>query len=152
MKCRQGGRNTKEMLWRLLTNLEFGIHLIHQQEFVYYVILQHPLKKGSEHIFNLRKILYYSPLIWQLFSAMSLLIAIMWMWIKANNNNSSDLLPESKQQQKSIPLFFQVIQTISAVDRDESLEEHHFYFNLSVEDTNYSSFTIIDNQGNVIHL
>lgn len=74
------------------------------------------------------------------------------MWIKANNNNSSDLLPESKQQKKSIPLFFQVIQTISAVDRDESIEEHHFYFNLSVEDTNSSSFTIIDNQGNVIHL
>ncbi|XP_026304012.1 cadherin-19 isoform X1 [Piliocolobus tephrosceles] len=42
----------------------------------------------------------------------------------------------------------QVIQTISAVDRDESIEEHHFYFNLSVEDTNYSSFTIIDNQDN----
>uniref|UniRef100_A0A2K6LMF6 Cadherin 19 n=1 Tax=Rhinopithecus bieti TaxID=61621 RepID=A0A2K6LMF6_RHIBE len=41
-----------------------------------------------------------------------------------------------------------VIQTISAVDRDESIEEHHFYFNLSVEDTNYSSFTIIDNQDN----
>ncbi|XP_003264372.2 cadherin-19 isoform X1 [Nomascus leucogenys] len=42
----------------------------------------------------------------------------------------------------------QVIQTISAVDRDESIEEHHFYFNLSVEDTNNSSFTIIDNQDN----
>ncbi|XP_004389511.1 cadherin-19 [Trichechus manatus latirostris] len=42
----------------------------------------------------------------------------------------------------------QVIQTISAVDRDESLEEHHFYFNLSVEDTMNSSFTIIDNQDN----
>ncbi|XP_034799856.1 cadherin-19 isoform X3 [Pan paniscus] len=41
----------------------------------------------------------------------------------------------------------QVIQTVSAVDRDESIEEHHFYFNLSVEDTNNSSFTIIDNQG-----
>ncbi|XP_034799855.1 cadherin-19 isoform X2 [Pan paniscus] len=40
----------------------------------------------------------------------------------------------------------QVIQTVSAVDRDESIEEHHFYFNLSVEDTNNSSFTIIDNQ------
>lgn len=42
----------------------------------------------------------------------------------------------------------QVIQTISAVDRDESTEDHHFYFNLSVEDTNISSFTIIDNQDN----
>ncbi|XP_063509868.1 cadherin-19 isoform X2 [Pongo pygmaeus] len=40
----------------------------------------------------------------------------------------------------------QVIQTISAVDRDESIEEHHFYFSLSVEDTNNSSFAIIDNQ------
>ncbi|XP_058133856.1 cadherin-19 isoform X2 [Dasypus novemcinctus] len=42
----------------------------------------------------------------------------------------------------------QVIQTISAVDRDESIEDHHFYFNLSVEDTTNSSFTIIDNQDN----
>ncbi|XP_067554978.1 cadherin-19 isoform X3 [Pseudorca crassidens] len=40
----------------------------------------------------------------------------------------------------------QVIQTISAVDRDESIEDHHFYFNVSVVENN-SSFTIIDNQG-----
>ncbi|KAK2094258.1 Cadherin-19 [Saguinus oedipus] len=44
-------------------------------------------------------------------------------------------------------LTYKVIQTISAVDRDESIEEHHFYYNLFVEDTNNSSFTIIDNQG-----
>uniref|UniRef100_A0A8C0WHS4 Cadherin domain-containing protein n=1 Tax=Castor canadensis TaxID=51338 RepID=A0A8C0WHS4_CASCN len=42
----------------------------------------------------------------------------------------------------------QIIQTISAVDRDESLEDHHFSFNLSVEDSNNSSFTISDNQDN----
>ncbi|XP_048219240.1 cadherin-19 [Perognathus longimembris pacificus] len=42
----------------------------------------------------------------------------------------------------------QIIQTLSAVDRDESLEDHHFYFNLSTEDTNNSSFTLIDNQDN----
>ncbi|CAK7305703.1 CDH19 [Vulpes lagopus] len=42
----------------------------------------------------------------------------------------------------------QVIQTISAVDRDESVEDHHFYFNLSVEDTKNSSFIIIDNEDN----
>ncbi|XP_073069295.1 cadherin-19 isoform X2 [Manis javanica] len=42
----------------------------------------------------------------------------------------------------------QVIQTISAVDRDESIEDHHFYFNLSVEDTKNLSFTVIDNQDN----
>ncbi|XP_030723993.2 cadherin-19 isoform X1 [Globicephala melas] len=41
----------------------------------------------------------------------------------------------------------QVIQTISAVDRDESIEDHHFYFNVSVVENN-SSFTIIDNQDN----
>nr|XP_031530234.1 cadherin-19 isoform X3 [Vicugna pacos]XP_031530235.1 cadherin-19 isoform X3 [Vicugna pacos] len=41
----------------------------------------------------------------------------------------------------------QVIQTISAVDRDESIEDHHFRFNLSVEEKN-SSFTIIDNEDN----
>ncbi|XP_054549970.1 cadherin-19 [Talpa occidentalis] len=42
----------------------------------------------------------------------------------------------------------QVIQTISAMDKDASVEEHHFYFNLSTEDTNNSSFIIIDNQDN----
>ncbi|XP_012603847.3 cadherin-19 [Microcebus murinus] len=42
----------------------------------------------------------------------------------------------------------QIIQTISAVDRDESIEDHHFYFNLSLEDTNNSSFAIKDNQDN----
>ncbi|XP_007933675.1 cadherin-19 [Orycteropus afer afer] len=42
----------------------------------------------------------------------------------------------------------QVIQTISAVDRDESIEEHHFYFNISEEDKMNSSFTLIDNQDN----
>jgi len=42
----------------------------------------------------------------------------------------------------------QVIQTISAVDRDESIEDHHFYFNLPVEDTKNSSFMIIDNEDN----
>ncbi|XP_076991392.1 cadherin-19 isoform X2 [Tamandua tetradactyla] len=44
--------------------------------------------------------------------------------------------------------FGQVIQTISAVDRDESVEDHRFYFHPSVEDTMNSSFTIIDNQDN----
>ncbi|EHB07468.1 Cadherin-19 [Heterocephalus glaber] len=44
--------------------------------------------------------------------------------------------------------YGQIIQTISAVDRDESVEDHHFYFNLSVEDTSNSSFIIIDNQDN----
>lgn len=42
----------------------------------------------------------------------------------------------------------QIIQTISAMDRDESIEDHHFYFNLSVEDTSNSSFIITDNQNN----
>ncbi|XP_032991500.1 cadherin-19 isoform X2 [Rhinolophus ferrumequinum] len=42
----------------------------------------------------------------------------------------------------------QIIQIISAVDRDESIEDHHFYFNLSVEDSKNASFAIIDNQDN----
>ncbi|XP_008838895.1 cadherin-19 [Nannospalax galili] len=42
----------------------------------------------------------------------------------------------------------ETIQTISAIDRDESVEDHHFYFNLSVEDTNNSSFTLTDNEDN----
>ncbi|XP_053520112.1 cadherin-19 isoform X2 [Artibeus jamaicensis] len=40
----------------------------------------------------------------------------------------------------------QIIQTISAVDRDKSIEDHYFSFNLSVEHTQNSSFTLIDNQ------
>lgn len=44
-----------------------------------------------------------------------------------------------------------MIQTISAVDKDDSIESPNFYFNLSVEDTKNSKFTIIDNQGNYIH-
>lgn len=42
----------------------------------------------------------------------------------------------------------EIIQTISAIDRDESIEDHHFYFNHSVEDANNSSFMLIDNQDN----
>ncbi|NP_001009448.1 cadherin-19 isoform X1 [Rattus norvegicus] len=42
----------------------------------------------------------------------------------------------------------EIIQTISAIDRDESIEDHHFYFNHSVEDTNNSSFILTDNQDN----
>ncbi|GAB1285335.1 Cadherin 19, type 2 [Apodemus speciosus] len=42
----------------------------------------------------------------------------------------------------------EIIQTISAIDRDESIEDHHFYFNHSVEDTNNSSFMLTDNQDN----
>ncbi|XP_054984974.1 cadherin-19 isoform X1 [Sorex araneus] len=42
----------------------------------------------------------------------------------------------------------QVIRTISAVDRDESEEVEHFYFNLSVDSTKNSSFIVIDNQDN----
>ncbi|XP_076797790.1 cadherin-19 isoform X3 [Arvicanthis niloticus] len=44
------------------------------------------------------------------------------------------------------------IQIISAIDRDESIEDHHFYFNHSMEDANNSSFMLIDNQGNMILL
>ncbi|XP_016067406.1 PREDICTED: cadherin-19 [Miniopterus natalensis] len=42
----------------------------------------------------------------------------------------------------------QVVQTISAVDRDDSIEDQHFYFNLSMEDSKNSTFTITDNQDN----
>lgn len=42
----------------------------------------------------------------------------------------------------------EIIQTISAIDRDESIEDHQFYFNHSVEDTNNSSFILADNQDN----
>ncbi|KAM4841001.1 cadherin-19 [Thomomys bottae] len=42
----------------------------------------------------------------------------------------------------------EIIQILSAVDRDDSLEDHHFYFNLSTEDTNNSSFTLVDNRDN----
>ncbi|XP_071410994.1 cadherin-19-like [Pithys albifrons albifrons] len=42
----------------------------------------------------------------------------------------------------------QLIQTISAVDRDDSPEGHHFYFSLAQEAQNNSHFTVKDNQDN----
>ncbi|NWT73522.1 CAD19 protein, partial [Prunella himalayana] len=42
----------------------------------------------------------------------------------------------------------QLIQSISAVDQDDSAEGHHFYFSLAQEDTNSSHFTVKDNQDN----
>ncbi|KAM9164664.1 cadherin-19 isoform 4-T11 [Pangshura tecta] len=42
----------------------------------------------------------------------------------------------------------QLIQTISAVDKDDSVEGHHFYFSLAREATNNSNFTVRDNQDN----
>ncbi|XP_040405746.1 cadherin-19 isoform X6 [Cygnus olor] len=40
----------------------------------------------------------------------------------------------------------QLIQSISAVDKDDSEESHHFYFSLAQEGTNNSRFTVKDNQ------
>lgn len=48
--------------------------------------------------------------------------------------------------------YFQLIQSISAVDRDDSAEGHHFYFSLAQEASNNSHFTVKDNQGGVIHV
>uniref|UniRef100_A0A8B9FWT6 Cadherin 19 n=1 Tax=Amazona collaria TaxID=241587 RepID=A0A8B9FWT6_9PSIT len=42
----------------------------------------------------------------------------------------------------------QLIQSISAVDQDDSAEGHHFYFSLAQEVTNNSLFTVEDNQDN----
>ncbi|XP_060029997.1 cadherin-19 isoform X2 [Erinaceus europaeus] len=42
--------------------------------------------------------------------------------------------------------YGEVIQNISAEDKDRPNEGQHLYFNLSVEDTNNSSFIIVDNQ------
>ncbi|NXW84088.1 CAD19 protein, partial [Alopecoenas beccarii] len=42
----------------------------------------------------------------------------------------------------------QLIQSISAVDQDDSAEGHHFYFLLAQEATNNSHFTVEDNQDN----
>uniref|UniRef100_A0A8C5TFJ8 Cadherin 19 n=1 Tax=Malurus cyaneus samueli TaxID=2593467 RepID=A0A8C5TFJ8_9PASS len=42
----------------------------------------------------------------------------------------------------------QLIQSISAVDKDDSAEGHHFYFSLAREATNGSHFTVKDNQDN----
>ncbi|NXY42457.1 CAD19 protein, partial [Ceuthmochares aereus] len=41
----------------------------------------------------------------------------------------------------------QLIQSISAVDQDDSAEDHHFSFSLAQEATNSSHFTVKDNQG-----
>ncbi|XP_071593180.1 cadherin-19 isoform X1 [Heliangelus exortis] len=42
----------------------------------------------------------------------------------------------------------QLIQTISAVDQDDSPESHRFYYSLAEEATNNSHFTVKDNQDN----
>ncbi|XP_068788194.1 cadherin-19 isoform X2 [Struthio camelus] len=42
----------------------------------------------------------------------------------------------------------QLIQNISAVDQDDSIEGHHFSFSLAQEATNNSHFTVKDNQDN----
>ncbi|NXF25043.1 CAD19 protein, partial [Rhodinocichla rosea] len=42
----------------------------------------------------------------------------------------------------------QLIQSISAVDQDDSAEGHHFYFSLAQEDANSSHFIVQDNQDN----
>ncbi|NXJ65066.1 CAD19 protein, partial [Rostratula benghalensis] len=42
----------------------------------------------------------------------------------------------------------QLIQSISAVDQDDSAEDHNFYFSLAQEATNNSHFTLKDNQDN----
>ncbi|XP_015710684.1 cadherin-19 isoform X1 [Coturnix japonica] len=42
----------------------------------------------------------------------------------------------------------QLIQSISAVDKDDSAESHQFYFSLAQEATNNSHFTVKDNQDN----
>ncbi|XP_074998261.1 cadherin-19 [Calonectris borealis] len=42
----------------------------------------------------------------------------------------------------------QLIQSISAVDQDDSAEGHHFYFSLAQEATNNSRFIVKDNQDN----
>ncbi|XP_035173876.1 cadherin-19 isoform X3 [Oxyura jamaicensis] len=42
----------------------------------------------------------------------------------------------------------QLIQSISAVDKDDSEESHHFYFALAQEGKNNSRFTVKDNQDN----
>nr|XP_033790107.1 cadherin-19-like isoform X2 [Geotrypetes seraphini] len=42
----------------------------------------------------------------------------------------------------------QLIQTISAVDKDNPVEGHHFYFSLAPEDINNSNFTIRDYKDN----
>ncbi|XP_003788455.1 cadherin-19 [Otolemur garnettii] len=66
--------------------------------------------------------------------------------------NINDHAPEFPQYYETYVCenadFGQAIQNISAVDRDESIEDPHFYFDLSVDDTNHSSFTIRDNQDN----
>ncbi|KAM5222404.1 cadherin-19 [Ctenodactylus gundi] len=66
--------------------------------------------------------------------------------------NINDHAPEFSQYYETYVCenadYGQVIQTISAVDRDESVEYHHFYFNLSVENSNDSSFAVTDNQDN----
>ncbi|XP_037066925.1 cadherin-19 isoform X2 [Peromyscus leucopus] len=68
--------------------------------------------------------------------------------------NINDHAPEFSQYYETYVCenaeFGEIIQIISAIDRDESIEDHHFYFNHSVEDTDNSSFILTDNQGFII--
>lgn len=41
----------------------------------------------------------------------------------------------------------QLIQTVTAVDPDEPLRGHHFYYSLAPEAANNPNFTLRDNQG-----
>ncbi|NXS55438.1 CAD20 protein, partial [Brachypteracias leptosomus] len=42
----------------------------------------------------------------------------------------------------------QLIQTVSAIDRDDPQEGQHFYYSLAPEAANNPNFTLRDNQGN----
>ncbi|XP_051059868.1 cadherin-19 [Phodopus roborovskii] len=66
--------------------------------------------------------------------------------------NINDHAPEFSQYYETYVCenaeYGEIIQTISAIDRDESIEDHQFYFNHSVENTNNSSFILRDNKDN----
>ncbi|NXD29684.1 CAD19 protein, partial [Spelaeornis formosus] len=77
-----------------------------------------------------------------------------WHNITVTATETSDLFIVLKDKEILLPLknlvllFFQLIQSISAVDQDVSAESHHFYFSLVQEDANSSHFTVKDNQDN----
>lgn len=48
------------------------------------------------------------------------------------------------------PCFLQVIQLLNAVDPDDPVEGHHFYFSMIPEKHINPNFTIRDNQGYIL--
>ncbi|XP_029446778.1 cadherin-19 [Rhinatrema bivittatum] len=72
----------------------------------------------------------------------------VYIWVLDINDNAPELPQHYKTYVCETVKAGQLIETVSAVDKDDPVEGHHFYFTLAPEATNNSNFTIRDNQDN----